>query len=79
MGYPISAVVANLYTKFFEEERPFILHEGFHEVVLLFLQVLSLLCDAPWQCVVVKTLYCIPLHTCWMVRPKVHPTPFTPH
>ena len=38
--------------------------ESFHEVVLLFLQVLSLL--------VVKTLpYRTPFHMCWMVRPKV--------
>ena len=42
---------------------------GFHEVVLLFPQVLFLLRNAPGA--VVKTPYCTPLHICWIVRPKV--------
>ena len=43
--------------------------ECFLEVVLLFLLVLPLLCNAPGA--VVKAPYCTPLHMCWMVRPKV--------
>ena len=39
------------------------------EVVLLFLEVLSLLSNAPGT--VVKTPYHTFLHVCWMVRPKV--------
>ena len=42
---------------------------NFHEVVLLFLQVPSLLRNAPGA--VIKTPYCTSLHMCWMVRPKV--------
>ena len=44
-------------------------HEGFHEVVLLLPEVLSLLCKASGM--VVKTPYRILLHMCWMMRSKV--------
>ena len=49
-----------------EGTRITIPHEGFHEVVLLLPEALSLLHDAPGT--VVKTPYRTPLHMCWMVR-----------
>ena len=52
-----------------EGARITIPNESFHEVVLLFLQILPLLCNAPST--VVETPYRTLLYMCWMVRPKV--------